>query len=415
MNKRNICILLIATGLSALFLSGCVTIGKPANKKMAIDRVSSALGYEPEFIDSYVEKSSYKWNKNDYYYEFEDNQGMRFCFSSKITPQGIDGATFFYTYENKVNYKRRILPFYCEAIEELCNKYNLCFERAIEFSPESSLSYDVFGNEEQYGASCILIDGYKDLDTAADLITEILNKCRIYSLKSELFDSDKPYVGLTVRTPTTEGDYTNVTTINLISAGEDVNRDEIFNELFKAYIETIKTGNIPNDVSEDILSGTCPKVIHGVYQGKYYDLWGAVLVSDENPDNPEYSFKIEYREPKEREDYTYYEAYYSKDLRIYDIIAQLGGECTFHEKMKGHKCAGFNGQLGDDTYQFGFENRSMDTVYIARNGKEYLFKTEVSNPANNTYSFNIDKETFEELFGVEITYNFVESTFLVER
>lgn len=415
MNKRKFYIFIIAAGLSSILLSGCVTIGKAVSRENAIEEVTRVLGYEPKFTNSYVEKNDYKHNKKNYYYEFEDAKGMRFSYSSKLEPQGLDGATFYYTYENKINYKRRILPFYCETIEKLCDKYNSDCEQTIEYIPETTLTYDVFGNEEQFGSSYIMIGGYNDLEAASDLIAEILNECRTCSSESYLFNSDLVNVGLIVRTLTTDGKCTNVTTIGLISDDEDVNRDEIYNKIFKAYIETVKTGKIPNDVSEEVISGTCPEYMHGVYQDKYYDLWTAALVSDENLDAPEYSFKIEYREPKEREDYTYYEGYYSKGFRIYDIIAQLGGECSFHEKIKDRKCAGFEGSLGDDTYQFGFENSSMDTIYIVRNGKEYLFKTEISNPADNSYSFIIDKETFEEIFGVKITYNFAESTFTVER
>lgn len=410
MKHRTLIKYILISGLIAIFLTGC-TIGSPTGKKEAIRRVTDALGYEPEFTNSFSEKSSYNRFKKNYYYEFEDLEGMRFTYSSVIVPEGLDGATFYYYYQDKLNYKRRILPFYSSEIESLCKEYGFGYEKMLGCSPDSPLQYDIFGNEVQYSGSSILINAFTDLDKAADLVVQIQDLCRIRTLKSPVVDADYCNTEISVRVTAGEKNYT-ISTFKLLNASDYAEHDKIYDKLYKDYVEVSKKYEAIKDIPAEVLNGTNPEILHGVFNGETYPEWNIVLSDDADPDNPQYSFKMKYKEPSERTNYAYNEGYYTKDLTIQNFIAQLGGTCTFHEQGSGDYGAGFDGYLGDDVYEFGFYH-GMNTVFINKNGKEYLFKTEVNNPANNTYSFILSKEEIEEIFGINIEYNNAESIFVV--
>jgi len=408
--KRNKVIIIAVMLVSSFFMMSCMTVGEGVeSKSQAIRDVEQILGYEPELTNYYVEKSNYKSFKKNYYYEFEDLEGMRFTYSSVLTPDGMDGAVFYYYYNNKVNFNRRILPFYSDTIKSLCDKYGAGYEKMLGYKEDAPIDYDYFGNEIQYAGAAILIEGYDDLDMAADLITEILDNCRIHAIACDLLNTDICNTEITVKSKSENG-YNNVASFKLLKRSDYADRDEIYKSLFKSYVEKAKGKRIINDLPAEVVENTVPEILHGVYKDKQYDLWTIVL-DEEESDKPNYVYTLYYKEPKDREDYKYYEGYYSMDLTIQNFIAQLGGSCHFEEEVDSFG-PGFRARLGDNDYIFGFYI-SEGAVIIKKNDDEYVFNTYVYNPANSSYKFYLTKEEMEEIFDITITYHNENSTFLV--
>jgi len=396
-------------------LSGCMTIGGHSNRSEVTGKLKDVFGYEPELIDECTVKSSYKKIKKDYYYEFEDIDGMRFTYSVKLTPQGVDGATFYYSYVDDVNYYKRIMPFYSDTIRDLCDEYGCTYEPTLGYNEEKGLDKDFFGNDIQHGGSAIRVDGFDDLENAAELVTKILDQCRLNVYPSGILTNNRHIAQIMVFASHDIGGG-KIGEYQLLRYGDEVDKEEIYNQLRLNYIEGVKKRQINNDIPESILENTAPQYLKGRFNGRVYDLWSASLQTEESKEQeeslPEYTFEILYREPMEREDYKYYEGYYSMDLRIYNIIAQLGGECTFSESYSNGDGPGFTGSLCGDEYYFGFAQDHK--VLIRKNGEEKIYDTTVKNVANDTYSFILTREEMEDLFNIKITYNIVESIFDVE-
>lgn len=104
-------------------LTGCVTVGNPASEKKAKADMKEIFGYELELTDSMATQSQYKKHKKNYYYEFEDANGMQLTYASTLEPEGLDGATFFYQYCDEINYQKRVVPFYSQRMKEICDEY----------------------------------------------------------------------------------------------------------------------------------------------------------------------------------------------------------------------------------------------------------------------------------------------------
>lgn len=219
---------------------------------------------------------------------------------------------------------------------------------------------------------------------------------------------------IAIAVPKDENYNIRVSTFSLLTEGKTVNQDNIYNQLYKDYIESVKKGHIPNDLDEGVLSSVCPEFIHGIYQDKEYQLWSAKLIDDSDSDHPKYEFKMLYREPSEREEYEYHGGYYAEDLQIQNFIAVLGGSCFFHEAERNGDGAGFLGYLGDDVYFFGFV-KDKSQVMIRKNDEEYFFDLTMYNPAMDEYSFEISREDIENIFGVTIDIQKETSNFFVKR
>lgn len=398
-----------------LFLfSGCgFLFGMPVSSEKAIAQLTDALGYEPTFIEEKKVRSEEKSLHNDYYYEFEDEYGMRFAYVSKIAGVGLDGADFYYRYENFINYDYRLLPFYSDTIKALCDKYGFSYWKRSFTDYEYEPDYDIFGNETQFGSSMFCIECFDDLDAASRLVSDILDACRIHSSKEWTALKGMPSKSIVVAIGVGGEKRAKVGEYKLLYDEDVVDTKEIYTELKKNYIELVKKEKIKNDLPDNMLEEVCPDYLQGRYNGQLYDLWHIELVDDTDIDNPEYKFTMYYKEPPDREKYQYYPGYYNKDMTIQNFIAQLGGTCFFSEKEPAGDAAGFNAYLGDDIYFFGFVGDN--NVLIRKNDTEYVFDTQIYNPANNSYQFQLTKEEMEEIFGISITYNKALSVFDVNR
>ena len=301
----------------SLFLSGCIAVGRPSDSDHAGKRLEKSLGYRPELVDTYVVKSPYKRFKKDYYYEFETREGMRFTYSSALTEQGMDGATFFYAYLDTTNYDYRFLPFYSETIEELCNEYGMRYIKNPYGGSNSSVQYDEFGNEKQFAADVVVIDGFGDIERVSELVYEILDKCRADIPQEGILSSKSANVQIVIKRFEEGDEYgENVAKFDLVPHDSEVSKADIYDTLFKNYIECVKNNKFENDVPDSILQNTNPNYLKGRFQGKIYDLWTATLVGEEDYDagkglsidggepieTPEYSFTLYYQEPTYRED-----------------------------------------------------------------------------------------------------------------
>lgn len=406
------CILVLLGIFIALCMTGCVTIGKPASERKAKADVEAIFGYELTLTDSMATKSQYKKFKKNYYYEFEDANGMRFTYASTIEPEGLDGATFFYQYCNEINYQKRVVPFYSQRMKEICDEYGKEFLMP-EFRDEDiSYHQDVFGNYVEYSGATILVSHVEELEDVSAILETILNECQIHELKNAKVMQSIGNMEIAIAVPKDETYNIRFSVFKLLNEGETVDQDSIYEKLYKEYIESVKKGQIPDDLEEGTLSSVCPEVLHGIYQDKEYPLWSAKLIDDSDSDNPKYEFKMLYREPAEREEYEYHGGYYAEDLQIQNFIAVLGGSCFFREAERGGDGAGFSAYLGDDVYFFGFIN-GKSQVLIRKNDEEYIFDLTMYNPAMDEYSFMISREDVEEIFGITIEIQNETSNFFV--
>lgn len=412
MKKKHV-VALLGIGM-ALCMTGCATIGKPASENKARADVEEIFGYELTLTDSIVTQSQHKKLKKNYYYEFEDANGMRFTYASTLEPEGLDGATFFYQYCNEINYQKRIVPFYSERMKENCDKYGKEFLMPEYRDEDISFHQDIFGNPAEYGGATILVSHVEELEDVAAILTTILNECQIHELKNSkvMQSAGNMEVAIAVRKDETRN--TRFSVFKLLNEGEVVEQDSIYEKLYKEYVEGVKKGHIPNDLEEGALSRICPEVLHGIYQDKEYPLWAAELIDDSDSDNPKYEFEMLYREPSEREKYEYHGGYYAEDLQIQNFIAVLGGSCFFNEAEVAGDGAGFTAYLGEDIYFFGFTS-DKSQVMIRKNDEEYFFDLSMQNPAMDEYSFVISREDVEKLFGITIEIQKETSNFLVNR
>lgn len=399
---------------TSLCLTGCVTIGKPASEEKAKADVEEIFGYELILVDSMVTQSQHKKFKKNYYYEFEDANGMRFTYASTIEPEGLDGATFFYQYCNEINYQKRVVPFYSQRMKEICDEYGKEFLMPEYRDEDISFHQDVFGNQVEYGGATILVSHVEELKDVAAILETVLNECQIHELKSTKVMQSIGNMEIAIAAPKDETHNTRFSVFQLLHEGEAVNQDSIYKKLYKEYIESVKKGHILDDLEEGALSSVCPEVLHGVYQDKDYQLWAAELIDDSDTDHPKYEFEMMYREPSEREKYEYHGGYYAEDLQIQNFIAVLGGSCFFNEAEVGGDNAGFSAYLGDDVYFFGFTNDKRQ-VLIRKNDEEYFFDLSMYNPAMDEYSFKISREDLEKLFGITIEIQKETSNFFVNR
>ena len=399
---------------SSICMTGCATIGKPASEQKAKADVKEIFGYELTLIDSMSEQSPHKKFKKNYYYEFEDANGMQFTYASTIEPEGLDGATFFYQYCNEINYQKRVIPFYSQRIKEVCDEYGKDLLMPVYSDKDISFHQDVFGNQAEFEGATILVSHVEDLKDVAAILETILNECQIHELKSTRVMQSVGNMEIAIAVPKDEKHNIRFSVFKLLKEGETTNQDNIYKKLYKDYIESVKKGQIPDDLDEGALSSVCPEILHGIYQDKDYQLWTAKLVDDSNPDAPKYEFEMLYREPSEREKYEYHGGYYAEDLQIQNFIAVLGGSCFFKEAEKGGDNAGFLAYLGDDVYFFGF-TKDKSQVLIRKNDEEYFFDLVMKNPAMDEYLFAISREDVEKLFGITIEIQKETSNFLVEN
>ena len=314
---------------SSICMTGCATIGRPASEQKAKADVKEIFGYELTLIDSMSEQSPHKKFKKNYYYEFEDANGMQFTYASTIEPEGLDGATFFYQYCNEINYQKRVIPFYSQRIKEVCDEYGKDLLMPVYSDKDISFHQDVFGNQAEFEGATILVSHVEDLKDVAAILETILNECQIHELKSTRVRQSVGNMEIAIAVPKDEKHNIRFSVFKLLKEGETTNQDNIYKKLYKDYIESVKKGQIPDDLDEGALSSVCPEILHGIYQDKDYQLWTAKLVDDSNPDTPKYEFEMLYREPSEREKYEYHGGYYAEDLQIQNYIAVLGGSCFF--------------------------------------------------------------------------------------
>lgn len=406
--KKLITVSMIA-GAAALCLTGCISFGHPTSAEDAQKKLSEVLGYEPKLIDSKVGKNEYKHFKKDYFYEFEDEQGMRFTYRSKLEPQGLDGATFFYMYYDEVFYNDRFFPFYAETMEEVCSRYGFVWSRL----GNGEVRYDEFGNEIQYSDPYLWIKGYTDLEEAADLLTELLDKCRLVAPNEGVIATSPRAHRIYIECGAPESSK-RVCDVWFLNQEDETSRVEVYTRLRKAYVEQVKKGSLSDDLPEGLLESTCPAVLKGRYAGRDYPLWGIKLLDDSDPEAPIYDYLLLYARPSAGEDYVYHEGYYSMDLSIQNLIAQLGGTCFFREKGVQSDMAGFDGYIGESNYFFGFLDAEQ-SVLIRTDEKEYRFPAVMHNPAMDQYEIHLTKEEMEEIFGIRIEYSYPESIFEVQR
>lgn len=399
--------------LAMALLSGCMAFGSPATEKQALKMLTEEFGYEPKLIESFEEKSEYKSSKKNRYFEFEDEQGMCFTFFSTLESQGMDGSTFYYSYENTTNYDLRILPFYGNQIRGICDKQGLGFQQRVYTQENEYIEIDPFGYSVQYMGSGILIDGYEDLEKTAKALEEILNHCKIYASQDGILNTNKPMIQLTILLSRDEK-YSKVTDFCLLQKDESISYEEIFKSLQKDYVEQVKRGALPNEIPQDLLETVCPRILKGRFEGRDFQQWSAVLQDDSDPDNPQYEFTMHYREPREREDYEFRDVYNNQNLAVQNFVALLGGTCFFHEKEIGKDGAGFQGYLGEDVFFFGFSTGKKQLL-IRRNEKEYVMDLTLYNPTMDEYTFTVSKEQMEEIFNIQITYQKEESIFEVHK
>lgn len=397
----------------SLCMTGCVTIGKPASEKEARADVEEIFGYELTLTDSIVMQSQEKKNKKDYYYEFEDANGMQFTYASTVEPEGLDGATFFYQYCNEINYRKRVIPFYSQRMKEICDEYGKEFLMPEYRDEDSNFHQDVFGNQTEFGGATILVSQVEDLKDVAVILETILNECQVHEIKNTRVMQSIGNMEIAIAVPKDETYNTRFSAFQLLNEGETVDQNSIYKKLYKEYVENVKKGHIPDDLEEGVLSSVCPEVLFGIYQDKDYPLWTASLIDDSDLDNPKYEFKMLYREPSEREEYEYHGGYYAQDLQIQNFIAVLGGSCIFSE-AKGADDAGFSAYLGEDVYFFGF-TKDKSQVMIRKNDEEYFFDLTMYNPAMDEYSFTISREDVEKIFGITIEIQKESSNFIVTK
>ncbi|MBQ0027954.1 MAG: hypothetical protein KBS96_05060 [Lachnospiraceae bacterium] len=395
-------------------MTGCITVGKSASEKKAKEDVEEIFGYELKLTDSMVEQSQHKKYKKNYYYEFEDANGMQFTYASTIEPEGLDGATFFYQYCNEINYRKRVVPFYSQRMKEICDEYEKEFLMPEYRDEDAGFHQDVFGNRTEYGGATILVHNVEELRDVAAILDTILNECQIHRLKSSKVMQSVGNMEIAIAVHKDETHNTRFSVFQLLYEGETLDKDSIYGKLFKEYIESVKKGHIPNDLDDGTLSRVCPEILHGIYQDKDYPLWTAGLIDDSDSDNPKYEFEMLYREPSEREKYEYHGGYYAEDLQIQNFIAVLGGSCSFCEAQVDGDSAGFTAYLGDDSYFFGFIN-DKSQVLIRKNDEEYFFDLSMKNPAMDEYLYKISREDVEKIFGVTIEIQKETSNFYVKK
>lgn len=405
MKKWMICVSLFCMMLG---LTGCITVGSAASEKKAVKAVTQVLGYEPTLTDVKTEKSEYTRFKKNKYYEFEDKQGMRFSYASTVEPEGLDGATFFYRYRDQIHYEEMLVPFYGEVMQKLCDEHGK--ELELEAYGNGQSQVDAFGNLRQFMGAAIIIDGYADLEDTAQLVYEMLVQCRREVPRSGLMASASPEIYVNVRDDRWG---IKVAKFPLLLMDEAVSQSEVYDKLSRGYVEMVKTGHIKDDLPENLLENLPPEVLRGIYNSREYDQWVAVLASSSGEDAV-YSYKLYYREPTEREDYQFIDVYNNQDFSIEAFIAQLGGTMFFHEAEKGGDGAGFSGYLGEDSYFVGFTGADHQ-VLIRKNEEEYIFDTQMNNPAMNEYDMILTKEQMEDIFGIQISYDYAASRFTVSR
>lgn len=412
MNKK--CRVILLCICMSFCMTGCITIGEPASEKKAKADLEEVFGYELKLTDSLVMQSQYKKHKKDYYYEFEDANGMQFTYASTIEPEGLDGATFFYQYCNEINYQRRVVPFYAQRMKEICEEYGREIGIPWDGDEDAKLHQDVFGNQVEFEGATILVTHVEELSDVAAILETILNECQIHERKNAKVMQSSGNMEVAIAVPKKEKWNIRFSVFSLLPEGETADRESIYDQLYKDYIESVKKGHIPNDLSEEELSSVCPEVLHGIYQDREYSLWGAKLIDDSDSDNPKYEFKMMYREPTERKNYEYHGGYYAEDLQIQNFIAVLGGSCFFQEAKRNGDGAGFSAYLGDDVYFFGF-TKGKSQVMIRKNEEEYFFDLTMYNPAMDEYSFQISREEVENLFGVTIDIQKETSNFILKK
>lgn len=394
-------------------LTGCgMTFGSPKTKEQVIKELTDGFGYQPLFVEEQVKQSEAGWLHKDFYYEFEDKNGLRFTYASCAMPQGLDGATFFYKYIGKANYKYRLIPFWSEKMEAICSKYGLEYQKNPYGTGEDDIQYDPFGNEIQFGGAMIRLEGYKDLEPAVSLMYELLDTCRNGAPDENIVPLEAADAKL--RVAVDSGKYgQKLKDYSLLSEKEELSKEDIKNTLYKEYIELVKKEKIPNDLPQGLLENTCPEMLTGVFQETTYSQWHAFLIDESNPENPEYIFKLYYREPMAREEYFYVDCYNNRDMGIYNIIAQLGGTCTFREVCEEIGGPAYYGELRGREILFGFTS-GEEQVKISCDGEEYFFDTTLYNVTNHHYMITLSREQMEKLFGIRITYDKLNSYFVIE-
>lgn len=411
--KRVKRILLVSSfAIACTMLAGCLVVGRAESKRGATAELSKLFGYEPVMLDEHIEKSQYKRFYKDYYYEYKDNNGMLYTYSSVLKPQGLDGATFYYSYHNSINYNRRIIPFYSDTMQKLCDEYGFEYQKQYAYDAQAEAERDVFGNEVQFMGAIFYIDGYEDLKKAAELVGAILDSCRLEVAEEGIIDRSYANTEISVYRRTAKNGC-RVGTFKLLGMDSEYSSDDIYTKIKQNYIEAVKRNDIEDDLPEGLIESYAPGVLHGKYNGRVYDLWTIELTEDSTEDNPNYDFELLYKEPKYREDYKYYEGYYSTDMQIQNIIAQLGGECCFSEKEENISGPGYTGTLGDNHYSFGMIDKNH--ILIKKNDEQYIFSGYIVNPVGKQYAFKVSKEEFEKIFGLYVDYNYSESVFEVKK
>lgn len=392
-------------------LAGC-TFGHSTSNDEALLKLAEVMGYEPVLVNESTENSRYKRFRKDKYYEFEDKYGMKFTYMSRLDWEGIDGLRLFYHYRDEVNYNYRIIPFYATRMQELCDHYGYEFRKRAYADENTSPDYDYFGNEEQFEGAMVMIGGYDDLTNVAELMTTILNECRAYAPDKGVISSMKPLMTIRVAINNSAGKDIPVSDFKILRGDELADEGLIYTTLYKDYVEGVKKGTIDDDTPDGTLENTCPEYLWGNFNGRHYDLWSAKLISDADPENPEYRFDMYLREPEEREEYIYHEGYYTMNMGIQNFIAQLGGTCYFHEAESGGDGAGYECYLGDSNIFAGL-NDDKSQVIIRRDNKEYRFDAVINNPANGEVKITLSKEDMEEIFDIIITYDKLNTEFIV--
>ena len=400
-------------------LCGCVTIGFPTSKAQAEKNVSNAFGHEMKALEHKVQRSEERKLHKDHFYEFEDKNGMRFTYASKVTGHGFLDATLYYSYVDFCNYDRRIPCFYADKIKAICDEHGLTYDSdALGFKsgPNVGPDYDIFENPNQYGGPGVYIYGVDDIDAAAEVIYNVLDVCRVEKVDTYKFNNEYADSVMTVVVPNEDGKhFIPVGKFSFITDNEEVpDTQEIRTKIYKEYIEGVKAGNINNDLSDDVLESVNPDIIRGRYNGEFYQQWVGTLVDETDAENPVYSFTLRYREPHDKENYQYVDCYNTRNLSVYNVLAQLGGDVFYHLKSDGEP-EGYNVYLGEDMYYIYFSDKDETVVTIDKNDKSYSFETELFNPVTNERIFKVSKDEMEEIFGISITYDNANSEFLVEK
>ena len=84
------------------------------------------------------------------------------------------------------------------------------------------------------------------------------------------------------------------------------------------------------------------------------------------------------------------DCYNTRDLSVYNVLAQLGGDVFYHLKSDGEP-EGYNVYLGEDMYYIYFSDKDETVVTIDKNDKSYSFETELFNPVTNERIFKVSK------------------------